>query len=317
MSDIDELRSFVALVDAGTATRAAARRGVAVSAISRRLKDLEARLGAQLLNRTTRKMSLTEEGRVFYERASRILADLAEAEAEIAERSAVLKGRLKIAAPVSFGAAHLASAVSAFMHAHPAVKIELDMSDARVDLVDEGVDLAVRIGSLTDSALMARKIVDVRHAVCAAPGFFNARGAPRTPRDLEGAPGLCYGNLRDPSLWPFRGPDGSQGAVRVATRFEATNGDALREVAIAGHGVLCEPTFILHGAVERGLLQPVLTEYDWYDMALFVVYPPTRHLSSRARRFIDFLADRFGPDPYWDGFLRRARDRDAGDRRSP
>ncbi len=304
MSELEEMRSFVQLVDAGTATKAAGVRGVAVSAISRHMKELEARLGVQLMQRTTRRMSLTAEGRVFYDRAVQILTDLAEAEAEVSQQSAVLKGRLKIATPVSFGVAHLSSAIAAFMHGHPEITVELDMSDRRVDLVEEGFDLAIRIGALRDSTLMARKIADVHHVVCGAPDFFKTRGLPSHPRTLEGWPGLCYGNLPNPPLWTYRAPDGKEGSVLVDTRFEATNGDALREMAIAGHGVLCEPSFIVHGAVERGLLQPVLTDYRWYDMAVYVVYPPTRHLSSRVRRFIDFLVERFGPHPYWDDFLK-------------
>ena len=156
---------------------------------------------------------------------------------------------------------------------------------------------------LEDSTLIARRIARVHHVVCAAPEFFQERGRPNHPQDIEGWPGLCYGNLPNPPLWTYRGPTGERGAVRVDTRFQATNGDALREAAIAGLGVLCEPSFIVHGAVERGLLVPVLTDHAWYDMAIHAVYPQTRHLSSRVRRFIDFLDQRFGSTPYWDAFL--------------
>lgn len=303
MSELEEIRTFVQLVDAGSSTRAAERRGLAVSAISRRMKELEARLGVQLIQRTTRRMHLTDVGRTYYDRCVRLLADLAEAEAEVTERHASLKGRLKIAAPVSFGTAHLAPALSAFMHAHPEIEIVLDMSDRRVDLVEEGFDLAVRIGELADSSLMARRIAGMRHVVCAAPAFFEQHGKPRAPDDLEDMPGLCYGNLQNPDIWTYRAADGLIGRVRVKPRLTSTNGDALREAAVAGLGVLCEPSFIVHSAVERGLIQPVLTDYRWYDMAIYALFPQTRHLSNKVRRLIDFLIDRFGPNPYWDEFL--------------
>lgn len=303
MNELEEIRTFVQLVDAGSSTRAAERRGLAISAISRRMKELEGRLGVQLIQRTTRKMHLTDAGRLYYDRCVGLLADLAEAEAEVTESRAALKGRLKIATPVSFGTAHLAPAISAFMHAHPEVSVVLDMSDRRVDLVEEGFDLAVRIGKLSDSSLLARKIANVRHVVCASPSFFAEHRKPKTPDDLEGMPGLCYGNLRHPDIWQYRAADGSKGSVRVSPRLTSTNGDALREAAVAGLGVLCEPSFIVHGAVERGLIQPILTNYRWYDMAIYVLFPPTRHLSSRVRRLIEFLTDRFGTNPYWDNFL--------------
>lgn len=300
------MRSFVHLVDAGSATKAARARGLAVSAISRRIKDLETRLGVQLVHRTTRTMGLTDEGRVFYDRCVKILADLAEAEAEVTQRSDGLRGILKIATPLSFGIAHLSPALSAFMHTHPDLVIHLDMNDRPVDLVAEGFDLAVRIGELKDSTLTARKIANFRHVVCAAPSFFKAHGYPSHPRDLEGLPGLCYGNLPNPPVWSYRGPSGETGTVRVRTRLESTNGDALREAAIAGLGVLCEPCFIVHGGIESGALEPVLIEYQWYEMGIYAVYPAQRHLPTRVRVLIDYLAGRFGDTPYWETCLHRS-----------
>ncbi len=304
MNELEEIRTFVQLVDSGSSTRAAELRGLAVSAISRRMKELESRLGVQLIQRTTRRMHLTEAGRLYYDRCTQLLADLAEAEAEVTERGKTLRGRLKIAAPVSFGTANLAPAIAAFMHAHPMITIDLDMSDRRVDLVEEGFDLAVRVGELADSSLKARRIADVRHVVCAAPSFFDKYGRPTKPCHLKGMPGLCYGNLQYADVWRYRAPDGSKGSVRVDARLTSTNGEALCEAAIAGLGVLCEPSFIVHGAVERQLIEPALIQYRWYDMGIYAVFPSTRYLLPKVRAFIDFLADRFGPDPYWDGFLK-------------
>ncbi|MEM8652919.1 MAG: LysR family transcriptional regulator [Pseudomonadota bacterium] len=306
MSELEEMRSFVQLVDAGSATRAAELRGLATSAISRRMKDLETRLGVQLLKRTTRKMSLTEEGRLFYDRCVRLLAELAEAEAEVTQQNMHLSGKLKVAAPLSFGVMHFAPAVAEFMQMHPDIDVELDLSDRRVDLVEEGFDLAIRIGDLEDSSLMGRKVASCRHVVCASPDFFTSYGIPRHPSELKGMPGLCYANLPNPSVWNYRDDKGVEGSVKVTKRLLASNGDALKEAAIAGVGVLCEPSFIVHRAIDEGKLYPVLIDYRWYDMGIYAVYPSTRHLSVRVRTLIDFLLKTFGEKPYWETCLDRS-----------
>lgn len=298
------MRTFVQLVDAGTATKAAEIRGLAISAISRRMKDLETRLGVQLLQRTTRRMHLTDEGQLYYDAAQRILGDLADIEAQVSQKNRELTGTLRLAAPVSFGTAHLSPAICAFMHEHPNLVVRMDLNDRHVDLVEEGFDLAIRIGKLKDSNMMARKIAGFHHLVCAAPSFFDTHGVPQHPSDLRDLPGLCYGNLPNPPLWSYRDPMGETGSVLLKRRFEATNGDALRDAAIAGLGVLCEPSFIVHRAVADGLLRSVLTEYQWYDMAIYAVYPATQHVPMRVRALIDFLAGRFGDAPYWNDVLK-------------
>ena len=303
MSELEEVRTFIQLVDSGSATRAAAVRGVAVSGISRRMKDLETRLGVKLLQRSTRSMQLTVEGQIYYDRCVGILAELEAAEAEITDQSKSLQGVLRIAAPLSFGVSHLSPALSAFMHTHPEISVELDLSDKRVDLIEDGFDLAIRIGVLEDSTLKARKLVDVQYVVCAAPGFFQKSGYPDKPKDLQGLPGLCYGNLHNSSVWKFVAPNGKSGRVTVNKRLTSTNGDSLREAAISGLGILCEPSFIVHAAVKKKLLRPVLTNYKWFGASVYAVYPDSRFLSLKSRRFIDFLVDRFTPNPYWETFL--------------
>lgn len=306
MNELEEIRSFVHLVDAGSATRAAELRGLATSAISRRMKDLETRLGVQLVKRTTRTMSLTDEGRLFYDRCVRLLAELAEAEAEVTQQNTHLSGKLKVAAPLSFGVKHFAPSIAEFMQLHPDIDVELDLSDRRVDLVEEGFDLAIRIGELADSSLMARKVASCRHVVCASPEYFSKYGLPERPVDLEGMHGLCYANLPNPTLWQYRDNDGNKSAVKVKPRLLATNGDALKEAAIAGVGVLCEPSFIVHRAIDEGKLYPVLIDYRWYNMGIYAVYPSTRHLSVRVRTLIDFLSKLFGEKPYWETCLDRS-----------
>jgi len=308
MNEFSQIKTFIALVENHSLSKAAEKMGIAVSAVSRRLKELESSLDVQLIQRTTRKMHLTEAGEKFYQRCGRVLDELEEAKQEARNSATTLSGTLKIAAPLSFGVAHLSPAIAAFMHLHPQIKIDLDMSDRRIDLVEEGLDLAIRIGTLADSSLMARKLASVRHVVCASPNFLNRYGTPETPQDLSGLPALCYGNLDQPDTWHYRDKDNQPAKVKVSLRMRATNGDALVEAAVAGLGILCEPSFIVHGAVERGVLIPVLTDFKWYAMNIYAVYPQTRHVPARVRAFIDFLASHFGDNPYWEHFLNQEHD---------
>jgi len=307
MNEFSQIKTFIALVENRSLSKAAEKMDIAVSAVSRRLKELEANLGVQLIQRTTRKMHLTEAGEKFYMRCERLLDELEEAKQEASNSATTLSGTLKIATPLSFGVAHLSPAIAAFMHLHPQIKIDLDMSDRRIDLVEEGLDLAIRIGTLQDSSLMARKLASVRHVVCASPDFFNRYGTPKTPQDLSYMPALCYGNLDQPDVWHYANKDNSPAKVKVPLRMRATNGDALVEAAVAGLGILCEPSFIVHGAVERGVLVPVLTEYQWYAMNIYAVYPQTKHVPARVRTFIDFLVSHYGENPYWEHFLSAAK----------
>jgi DNA-binding transcriptional LysR family regulator len=303
MNEFSHIKTFIALVESNSLSKAAEKMDIAVSAVSRRLKELEFNLGVQLIQRTTRKMHLTEAGEKFYRRCGRLMGELEEAKQEASNSAATLSGTLKIAAPLSFGVAHLSPAIAAFMHLHPQIKINLDLSDRCIDLIDEGLDLAIRIGTLDDSSLMARKLASVRHVVCASSDFFYRYGTPETPQDLANMPALCYGNLDKPDTWHYRDKDNIPAKVKVPLRMRATNGDALVEAAIAGLGVLCEPSFIVHGAVERGVLIPVLTGYQWYAMNIYAVYPQTRHVPARVRAFIDFLVSHIGDEPYWEHFL--------------
>lgn len=303
MNELDQLRVFVAVVENHSATKAAEKLNVAVSAISRRLQELESQLGVQLLQRTTRKMHLTEAGDLFYRRCRQLLDDLEEAKQAVSLSAKQLTGTLRIATPLSFGISHLTPAIAAFMHLHEGITVQLDMSDRRINLLDEGFDLAIRIGDLEDSSLIARKLAPIDQVVCAAPSFFQRYGEPQTLADLASLPALCYTNLRYPDVWRYRDASGQLHSVKVSMRLSATNGDALREAAIAGLGVLCEPSFILYEAVEGGLLKPVLTEYQWYSMDAYALYPKTRFVSARVRAFIDFLVEYFGKEPYWQQFL--------------
>lgn len=300
MDRLTDLHTFVAVVEAGSFSAAADRMNVAKSAVSRRIGNLEGRLGVQLLARTTRRLSLTESGRGFYERCVRLLADLEEAESAVMQAHGELRGRLRVALPVSFGLLHLCEPIAEFTRRHPNVEFDLDFNDRRVDLLEEGVDVALRIGQLPDSSLIARPLFTAATVVCASTDYLSRYGTPRTPADLAQHTALVYSNLPDPGRWVYRDAKGNKSEVRVPVGMTANSGDFLCTAAAAGLGIALQPTFIAYGAIQRGELVPVLGRYQWPRTPAYAVYPPTRHLSYRLRAFIDFLVERFAGVPYWD-----------------
>ena len=303
MDRFETLKAFVQVVESGSLTRAADTLQVATSAVSRRIKELEERLGTQLLQRTTRQMRLTAAGETFHSRAREILSALDEAEAEAGDQARTLAGPLRIAAPLSFGRSHLSPILLDFVDANPGLKLDVDFSDRVIDLVAEGHDLAVRIGNLRDSSLIARKLAEVRTVAAASPAFWDQHGRPSKAEDLQGFPALCYTGSERTGTWRFTRPDGSEGLVEMVAAMRSTNGDFLRDASVAGHGVIIHPSFILHRAIEAGELEPVLIDHVWPSITIYVVYPETRHLSARARALIEFLRARISTRPEWEGFL--------------
>lgn len=299
MGQLEDMNTFVRIVEAGGISRAADQLGVAKSAVSRRLVDLEAGLNAQLLNRTTRRSSLTEAGRSYYQRALRILADVTELNAATSNTKVMLEGGLKIAAPLSFGLQHLTPVINAFAKAHPGLIIDLDFSDRQVDLVEEGFDLAVRIAELKDSSHIARRLAPISRILCASPAYLDHAGSPQGPEDLKAHHVLHYANA-PVSSWKFLGADGKETSVRLTAKMSANNGDYLCEAVIAGLGLAVLPTFVAWREIEKGNLIRVMTDYTVPSLSAYAVYPQTRHLSRRVRAFIDFLTDRFSGEPYWD-----------------
>jgi DNA-binding transcriptional LysR family regulator len=300
MDRFEDLQAFVAVVEAGSFTAAAERLGIAKSAVSRRVSELENRLGAQLLRRTTRQMNLTDTGRAFYEHGSRILADLDEAESAVLQQHGELGGSLKVALPLSFGIRHMCEPIAEFSRRHPRVEFDLDLNDRRIDLLEEDVDVAVRIGRLRDSSLIARRLFEARTVVCASQTYLDRHGVPQTPEDLAGHQCLLYSNIPDPTRWVWRDGNGERHDVRVRAALFASSGDFLLNAAIQGLGIALEPTFNAGEAISRGDLVPLLTEYQWPISPAWAVYPPTRHLSYRVRAFIDYLAEHFSGTPAWD-----------------
>lgn len=300
MDRFEDLQAFVAVVEAGSFTAASVRLDSAKSAVSRRISALEERLGVQLLRRTTRVLNLTETGRSFYEHAVRILADLEEAEAAVQQDHGELRGKIRLALPLSFGVRHMCKPIAAFSKLHPKVEFDLNLNDRRVDLIEEGADLALRIGRLQDSSLIARRLFDARTVICASPHYLSLHGEPGSPADLHNHDCLVYSNLADPNKWTYGDEDGRRQSVDVRPVLAASSGDFLTNAAAHGMGLVIQPTFIAAESIRRGSLVPVLTSYEWPISPAYAVYPPTRHLSYRVRAFIDFLAERFSGVPQWD-----------------
>jgi DNA-binding transcriptional LysR family regulator len=305
MGIFDDMTVFVRAVDVGSFAGAAQQLGIAKSIVSRRILSLESRLGTSMFHRSTRRLSLTETGLAYYERARRILADVAEAEDVASQLHGELKGRLKVALPMSFGYRHLSPVVTDFLRAHPQVDIELDLNDRRVDLISEGFDIAVRIGSLPDSSIISRTLAPCRHVVCASPAYLATHGKPQTPAELASEDHLClaYNNRPRAEQWRFL-IDGIWTAVPVKARYiHSNNGDILCEAAIAGLGIVVLPTFIVNDAVATGALEVLLAGYEVASPSILAVWPPSRHVSGKVRAFVDLLAKRFAKTPYWDKFL--------------
>lgn len=311
MDRFEEMQTFVRVVDAGGLSAAARRLDIARSAVSRRLAELEARLGVQLLTRTTRRINLTEHGRAFYERCVTLLAELEETERAVSSGHRALRGTLRIAAPLSFGIKHLSPLLDDFLKTHPDLTLDLDLNDRTVNLMEEGVDLAVRIGNLSDSTLVARRLAPVNRMFCASPAYLARRGEPRHPDELSGHLGLHYSNMPETRHWQYRRADGGWGSVNVPTRMRANNGEMLLKAAIDGLGVLASPTFICYEAITQGLLQPILTDCVLPQSAVYVMYPRQRHLPQRLRVLINHLAGALGDAPYWDAPIKEliARER--------
>ncbi len=299
MGQLEDMEAFVRIIDAGSISQAANQLGVVKSAISRRLVDLEVRLGVQLLNRTTRKSHLTEAGKQYYDRSVQILADVAEINAITSNTKAALNGTLKISAPLSFGLQHLAAPINEFAALHPNLVIHMDFNDRQIDLIAEGYDVAIRIAELNDSTLMASKLAPIRRTLCASPDYLARMGVPAKPSDLKKHHILQYANAQSVP-WQLSGPDGRKHTITLPAKIVANNGDFLKQIAKEGHGIISSPTFIVWQELASGELVTIMDDYPCSALNAYAVYPQTRHLPGRVRLFIDFLKDKFGGEPYWD-----------------
>ena len=302
MDALSDIAVFVQVVESGSFTAAADRLGVSKSVVSKYVSRLEERLGARLLNRTTRRLSLTEVGSVFYERSREGLATIEDAELEVSRLQSRPSGTLKLNTPMSFGVMHVAPALPEFLRAYPDVSVDVSLDDRKVDVIEEGFDLSVRISELPDSSLVARRLATCRHAVVAAPEYLETHGAPGHPEDLVRHNVISYRYQDSVRSWLFRGPDGGSITVPVSGRLQMNNSLALREAMLAGVGIARTPTFLAGEDIRAGRLVPLLTEYDALEVSIFLVYPQRRHLSPKVRAFMEFMAERISDPPYWDQF---------------
>ena len=290
------LQTYVAVVDTGSFTAAATRLGLSRAMASRHVQVLEDRPGVRLLHRTTRRVSPTEPGLGFLERARRLLADFADAETEARGERAAPRGTLRVNAPVSFGRAHLAAALPGFLARHPGLSVELTVNDRVVDLIEEGFDVAVRIGRLADSSLVARRLATISIGLAASPGYLAERGTPAEPADLAGHAWLGYAYSAGSATGSLRlvGPGGREETVRVAGPLAANNGDILAETAAGGAGIVLQPDFILAPYIAAGRLTAVLPEWQGPPLGLHAVHHQGRHVAAKVRAFVDHLAEWFG-----------------------
>jgi DNA-binding transcriptional LysR family regulator len=296
MDRIDELRVLIAVADLRGFAQAARRLGISPAQASKLIARLEDRLDTRLLNRTTRDVSLTDAGRAFQARA-RVLVEEFEQLERSAQETAAPSGLLKLTAPVSFGA-QLGSLLLDFARAYPNVGLEVSFSDRIVNLVNEGFDAAVRIGMLPDSSLVARKLSTVRAVTIASPDYLDARGTPRTPGELPHHDVIIDSNRIDPEVWVF-GRGAKRTELRVSGRLRFANPYMCVAAARAGFGIACEPAFAAAEDLRNGRLVPLLKKYEPEPVAVYAVYPHARHLASKVRIFIDFLASRFASEPEW------------------
>ncbi len=300
MDSLSDVAVFVAVVEAGNFSLAAERLKLSRSVVSKYVSRLEDRLGARLLNRTTRRLNLTEAGRVFFERSRRGLEDIAEAEAEVSRLQARPSGVLRINAPMTFGIQHVAPLLPEFLGRYPDVSVEMDLDDRKVDVIDGGFDVALRSTEMEDSSLVARRLAPIRHMIVAAPAYLQRRGIPRTPEDLREHDIVTFSLQRSAQSWQFVGPDGDVATVPIEGRLRMNNSLALREALLGGVGITRTPTFLVGQDIREGRLVPLLQNYRTLEVALHVVYPQRRHLSPKVRAFVDFIADKISDPPYWD-----------------
>ncbi|MDX1251862.1 MAG: LysR family transcriptional regulator [Gammaproteobacteria bacterium] len=289
---LNDLAVFVRVVEEGSFTRAAERLEMSQSVVSKCVSRLEMSLKTRLLQRTTRRLRLTEGGEVLYRRARSALEEIAQAQAEVAHLQGEPAGRLRVTCPLAYGMMHVAPAVVEFLKRWPKLSVELDMSDRRVDLLEEGVDVAIRVGWLAPSSLVARKLAEYPLVLCASPDYLARHGRPQAPHDLSSHNCILYTLSDAPREWHFTTPDGTALKVEVRGNFDVNNGAAQVQAALAGLGVIHIPGFYVTEHIEAGRLEHLLTAYDTVTVPAHALYPARRFLPLKVKAFVDFLAQR-------------------------
>mgnify|MGYP000238581415 CR=1 FL=1 len=301
MGQLEDIQIFLRVVDAGGISRAADQLNIAKSAVSRRLAQLEARLETKLIHRTTRRISLTEEGKLYYQQALNVVDSVKALDSMLVTSNEGFQGQLNLALPLSFGLLHLTPVIDAFMQKHPKLKIKVDLSDNEINLVEEGVDVAFRIGTLNDSSIQARKILPIKLIVCASPEYIEKHGEPTSVAALSERTFLRYSS-EGSNTFTLTNKQGKEESFVVKGRLQSNNGDFLKELALKGQGLIVMPTFVCWRELKSGELLRVLPDYELASLNAYAIYPQNRFLSQSARGFIDFLVEYFEGETYWDDF---------------
>lgn len=285
------MQAFVAVVDSGNFVSAAEMLDTSTAAISRQVSGLESHLGARLLNRTTRRISLTESGHEYYSRAQSILSDLAEAEAIVGQQAIQPKGLLRVSAPLSYGIHELARLLPDFMQRYPDLRLDIDLSDRVVDLANDGIDVAIRISQALTSQVVARKIMPIEMILCASPDYLTRKGTPKSPEEITEHETLNYSYLSTGDNWHFIDKNQTEVTVRTQSTVHASNGDLLTALGLSGKGIIVQPAFIVAKHIANGQLVPLLPDWHMGNFYLYAVYLSRKHLSAKVRAFIDYLAE--------------------------
>ncbi|KJK21517.1 LysR family transcriptional regulator [Burkholderiaceae bacterium 16] len=304
MLKLEGVASFVAIAESGSISEAARRLQLSKSVVSERLADIERQLGTTLVHRTTRKLSLTEDGLAFLARAARIMREVEEATSDMAERRGSLTGPLRISAPVTFGRMHLGPALYPFLARHPKLELTLDLDDRRVDAAAEGYDAVVRHGALEDSRLVAWQLAPSRRVLVASPAYLARQGTPRAIEDLQQHRGIFYVN-RGVADWRLAGPDGAL-SVRTHVALRVNNGDMMHDAALAGLGIALLPTFIVGASIRSGALQVIDAGVQAVAESIYVAHPEGQRASAKLRAFAQCIREAIGDPPYWDAGGRPA-----------
>lgn len=287
------MQAFARVVESGTFVAAAERLGTSTSSLSRQIAELEQHLGARLLNRTTRRLSLTESGQAFYERTVALLNDLAEAESVVGQAAVAPRGTLRLTCSHNMAQKRVAPAIAAFVAQYPDMRFDMVVADRLIDLVDEGFDLAIRVGQVGSDRLVARRLGSMQVVACAAPAYLQTHGHPAVPQDLAAHNALTYAYANAPRSWRFTDASGGSHDVRVTGSLHANSGEAIVAAASAALGIVFEPDFLVADALADGRLVRILPGFNGPSGDIWAVYPSHRHLSLKVRLFIDHIAERF------------------------
>ena len=298
MGQLENMQLFIKVVELGSITKTADQLNIAKSAVSRRLNELEHSLGVTLLQRTTRKSHLTEAGQLYYNRSKQLVSEFEQLNNQLTQQKQNLTGTLKVAVPLTFGVMHLMPAIELFIREHPALKLDIHFSDRKVDIIEEGFDLAFRIGELQDSSFKARKLMTIKHILCASPDYLSQYGSPRSIEQLQQHKLLKYSDIANAGF-SIVSPDGTKQIVNMEARYNANNGDFLKYMALTGHGVTLIPDFIIWQELTSGQLISLLNDHQFGTLQAYALFPNSQFLPNKVRMLIDFLVDKFSTPVNW------------------